>query len=96
MERERLINAEVFEKFIKEKYADGEKAEDIKEQMLFDLSCQPTVYDVDAVVKQLEEMRSLYQRLSELKDRDHMKYIYKIEALNDAIEIVKGGGVDGN
>ncbi len=57
---------------------------------------QPTAYDVDAVVKQLEEMRSLYQRLSELKDRDHMKYIYKIEALNDAIEIVKGGGVDGN
>lgn len=55
---------------------------------------QPTAYDVDAVVKQLEEMRSLYQRLSELKDRDHMKYIYKIEALNDAIEIVKGGGVD--
>lgn len=57
---------------------------------------QPTAYDVDAVVKQLEEMRSLYQRLSELKDRDHMKYIYKIEALNDAIEIVKGGGVDAN
>lgn len=61
-----------------------------------DIDKQPTAYDVDAVVKQLEEMRSLYQRLSELKDRDHMKYIYKIEALNDAIEIVKGGGVDGN
>lgn len=61
-----------------------------------DIDAQPTAYDVDAVVKQLEEMRSLYQRLSELKDRDHMKYIYKIEALNDAIEIVKGGGVDGN
>ena len=58
------------------------------------IDAHPTAYDPDKVVKQLEEMRSLYQRLSELKDRDHMKYIYKIEALNDAIEIVKGGGVN--
>lgn len=43
----RWIDADVYEKFIKAKYADGEKAEDIKEQMLFDLSCQPTVYDVE-------------------------------------------------
>lgn len=54
----------------------------------------PTAYDVDAVVKQLKEMRSLYQRLSELKDRDHMKYIYKIETLSDAIEIVKAAGIN--
>ena len=58
MERERLINADAFEKFIKEKYADGEKAEDIKEQMLFDLSCQPTAYDVDTVVERLEDITS--------------------------------------
>lgn len=51
--------------------------------------------DADKVVEQLEKMKNLYQRLSELKDRDCMKYIYKIETLNDTIEIVKGGGIDG-
>lgn len=52
---ERLIDAGVFEKFIKEKYKDGESTDDIKDQMLFDLSYQPTAYDVEKVV---EEVRS--------------------------------------
>ena len=56
---------------------------------------QPIAYDVDKVVEQLENMKSLYQRLLELKDRDYHKYAFKIEALSDAIEIVKAGGVDG-
>lgn len=85
----RLIDADVFEKFIKEKYADGEKAEDIKEQMLFDLSCQPTVYDVDAVVEQLENRSTLSRPVGWTKS-------YEIVTLDDAIEIVKGGGVDAN
>ena len=89
MERERLINADVFEKFIKEKYADGEKAEDIKEQMLFDLSCQPTVYDVDTVAEQLENRSTLSRPVGWTKS-------YEIVTLDDAIEIVKGGGVDAN
>ena len=85
----RLIDADVFEKFIKEKYADGEKAEDIKEQMLFDLSCQPTAYDVDAVVEQLEDRSTLSRPVGWTKS-------YEIITLKDAVEIVKGGGVDGN
>lgn len=52
--------------------------------------------DADKVVEQLEDMKSLYQRLLELKDRDCHKYAFKIEALSDAIEIVKAGGIDGN
>ena len=51
--------------------------------------------DADKVVGQLEDMKSLYQRLLELKDRDCHKYAFKIEALSDAIEIVKAGGIDG-
>lgn len=50
---------------------------------------QPTAYDVDKVVKQLKERLSLYQRLQKLQDRDCLQYGYKIEATNDAIEIVK-------
>ena len=91
MERERLINADVFEKFIKEKYADGEKAEDIKEQMLFDLSCQPTAYDVDKVIERLEiEKNPIYR-----EDGSLMAERAAI-GIDKAIEIVKGGGVDGN
>ena len=101
MERERLINADAFEKFIKEKYADGEKAEDIKEQMLFDLSCQPTAYDVDAVVKQLEEEKNLHKRMIKYEQKngtvtEEFQARRAVEVLERAIEIVKGGGVDGN
>ena len=81
----RWIDADVYEKFIKEKYADREKAEDIKEQMLFDLSCQPTVYDVDAVVEQLENRSTLSRPVGWTKS-------YEIVTLDDAIEIVKNGG----
>ena len=66
---------------------------------------QPTAYDVDKVVKKLEERKSLYKRLQKLKGRDFIGYGYKeeavysicrktlldmrIEAIDDAIEIVK-------
>lgn len=105
MERERLINAEVFEKFIKEKYADGEKAEDIKEQMLFDLSCQPTVYDVDAVVEQLEERTAFLKDCTKYgnktadqqsKSYDTMMMYEVMDLVDDLLEIVKAGVSDGN
>nr|DAE26458.1 MAG TPA: hypothetical protein [Siphoviridae sp. ctr4Z12] len=53
------------------------------------LDAQPTAYDVDKVVKKLEERKSLYKRLQKLKDRDFIGYGYKIEAIDNAIEIVK-------
>ena len=55
------------------------------------LDAQPTAYDVDKVVKKLEERKSLYKRLQKLKDRDFIGYGYKIEAIDNAIEIVKAG-----
>lgn len=51
----RLIDAEAFEKFIKEKYRDCESTDDIKDQFLFDLSYQPTVYDSEVVTQALEK-----------------------------------------
>ena len=53
------------------------------------LDAQPTAYDVDKVVKKLEERKSLYKRLQKLKDRDFIGYGYKIEAIDNALEIVK-------
>lgn len=48
----------------------------------------PTAYDVDKVVKQLEELRKECE--DPLQDYDPNYFIDK------AIEITKGGGVDGN
>ena len=51
----RFIDADAFEKFIKEKYKDGESTDDVKDQMLFDLSYQPTAYNVEKVVEEIEK-----------------------------------------
>lgn len=48
---------------------------------------QPTAYDPDKVVTQLEDRSSLARPVGWAKS-------YEIITLADAIEIVKGGGVD--
>lgn len=50
---------------------------------------QPTAFDVDEVVQQLEML--IEDKVSESGDD-----WYTAECLNEAVEIVKGGGVDGN
>lgn len=52
------------------------------------IDTQPTAYDVDKVVEQLEELRKECE--DPLQDYDPNYFIDK------AIEITKGGGVDGN
>lgn len=62
------------------------------------IDAQPTAYDVDAVVKQLEKRRmDALRRLNENKGTAFgcaSEWVYN--AWNDAIEIVKDGGIDGN
>ena len=48
----------------------------------------PTAYDVDKVVEQLEDRSTLSRPVGWTKS-------YEIITLKDAVEIVKGGGVDG-
>lgn len=57
----RYLDADAFEKFIKEKYKDGESTDDIKDQMLFDLSYQSTAFDLDKVVQELEEHPNVFR-----------------------------------
>mgnify|MGYP000028850642 FL=1 len=66
-------------------------AYDVTKSIIGEIDEQPVAYDVDKAIKQLEDMESLYQRLRELKDKDYLKYGYKIETLIDAIKIVKAG-----
>jgi hypothetical protein len=51
------------------------------------INCQPIAYDPEKVVMQLEKRSSLARPVGWSKS-------YEIIALENAIEIVKGGGVD--
>ena len=58
----------------------------------------PTAYSVDKVVEELEERKALHERLVEYENKngtvtEKYQHIKAIDVLNDAIEIVKQGGV---
>lgn len=59
---------------------------------------EPTAYDPDKVVKQLEKLKSLVPVNRVLDDivNEKPKELGMLIAYEKAIEIVKGGGVDGN
>ncbi len=68
------------------------------------IEAQPTAYDPDKVVEQLEEEVKEYDKRIERRNGDcYFDETEKIKALEErargierAIEIAKGGGVDGN
>lgn len=53
------------------------------------IDAQPTAYDPDKVVQQLKDRSTLSRPVGWTKS-------YEIITLKDAVEIVKGGRVDGN
>lgn len=55
------------------------------------IDAQPTAYDVDKVVEQLEDYGN--EEMCYYKNTPYEKCIE--ECINKAIEIVKGGGIDG-
>lgn len=56
---------------------------------MMEIDEQPTAFDLDKVMEQLEDRSTLARPVGWSK-------AYEIIMLKDAIEIVKGGGVDGN
>ena len=77
------MNAELFYKQV------GVKDSLITAESAFEMiNAQPTAYDVDAVVEQLEDRSTLSRPVGWTKS-------YEIITLKDAVEIVKGGGVNG-
>lgn len=54
------------------------------------IDAQTTAYDADKVVEQLDKVSDYYEF-----DEQGMEHVQMLR-LVDAIEIVKGGGVDGN
>lgn len=55
------------------------------------IDAQPTAYDQDKAVRQLEEMRPEEDCFDNAEE-----YKHALSRHNKIIEIVKGGGVDGN
>lgn len=74
----RLIDADKLEEMT---YDDAYSSKCVS---MHDIDAEPTAYDVDKVVEQLEEAC--------ISPSDYPGYVVDIEK---AIEIVKGGGVDG-
>lgn len=56
---------------------------------MMEIDEQPTAFDVDEVVQQLETL--IEDKVPESGDD-----WYTAQCLNEAVDIVKGGGVDGN
>ena len=61
--------------------------------VLYLLEEYPTAYDVDKIVEQLEDRKSLMMETLKISEADIDRG--RIYGMEKAIEIVKGGGVDG-
>ena len=65
------------------------------------IDAQPTAYEPDKVVEQLEKKIQTHKRVAEYERKngtitEEFQQRKAVEVLEGAIEIVKGGGVDGN
>lgn len=78
----RLIDADAFERSVM--FGDADDMQDV----IYALRNYPTAYDPDKVVEQLKSVS--YERY----ENDGMGG-ERVVNMDDAIEIVKGGGVDG-
>lgn len=101
----RLIDADLLmrkcEKWLKPKAPDEDEMvslADIAVSMLMEIEEQPTAYDVDKVVKQLEEELRLADEEKQRCARENPLQFDSAKGyasgLAGAIEIVKGGGVN--
>lgn len=77
---ERLLMTDIIENNPTAKY--------ILEQVLFDIENAPTAFDKEMVIKELEYDKEISQKYSTgLKEQGH------IEAFDEAISIIKKGGI---
>ena len=89
----RLIDADAFERSVM--FGDAEDMQDV----IYALRDYPTAYDPDKVVEQLEKKIQTHARCIEYENKngtitEEFQQRKAVEVLKEAIEIVKGGGVD--
>lgn len=99
----RLIDADLLmkkcEKWLKPKAPDEDEMvslADIAVSMLMEIEEQPAAFDVEKVVKELEELKMRYYlTIANTGDADQDgAYLNTANAIDRAIEIVKRGGID--
>lgn len=93
----RLIDADTLIKDLSYLYTKNHIPVDMRaRKTLSTIMEQPTAYDVDKVVAQLEELKSQVPVNRILDDiiKDKPKELGQLIAYNKAIEIVKAGGID--
>lgn len=95
----RLIDADAFERSVM--CSDAEDMQDV----IYALRDYPTAYDTDKVVEQLEERTAFLKDCTKYgnkttdqqsKSYDTMMMYEVNDLVDDLLEIVKAGGVDGN
>lgn len=88
----RLIDTDKLKKDILLQNILGEPIQKIIDRYIHIVDEQPTAFDVDNVVEQLEETKGIYSELSLIfKDNTEIKkYIGMEQAIALALEIVKG------
>lgn len=94
----RLIDADKLKKDILLQNILGEPIQKIIDRYIHIVDNQPTAFDVDKVVEQLKDLKAMYWFSIANAGDEKLDVAYEKvgNALDRAIEIVKGGGVDGN
>ena len=92
----RLIDADKIKKDILLQNILGEPIQKIIDRYIHIVDKQPTVFDVEKVVKQLKDLKAMYWfSIANTGDKKlDIAYENVGNALDEAIEIVKGGRVD--
>lgn len=92
----RLIDADKLKKDILLQNILGEPIQKIIDRYIHIVDKQPTVFDVEKVVKQLKDLKAMYWfSIANTGDKKlDIAYENVGNALDKAIEIVKGGRVD--
>lgn len=94
----RLIDADKLKKDILLQNILGEPIQKIIDRYIHIVDEQPTAFDADKVVEQLEELKMRYFLTIENTGDADKDCAYKniANTIDKAVEIVKGGGVYGN
>lgn len=92
----RLIDADKLKKDILLQNILGEPIQNIIDRYIHIVDEQPTAFDVEKVVKQLKDLKAMYWfSIANTGDKKlDIAYENVGNALDEAIEIVKGGRVD--
>jgi hypothetical protein len=101
----RLIDADAMNELLFYKQVGGKDSLITAESAFEMINAQPTAYDVDKVLEQLEERTAFLKYCTKYgnktaeqqsKSYDTMMMYEVKDLVDDLIEIVKGGGTDGN